>query len=221
MQQLTRIFVVVVWIGAGMAVVGFVQPWAHIDLREPGMVKQLRDVAPMQDTIGGLMKDLGKITVKIKRGTETITGDLPSLADIPKQVSGLQIPQMANQDNAQVAIALMELFTWERQHLGAKSYAVYLLPGAALLSALLLMWLGGSAIAAFGTAGVCAGVAGFGFYKLLTINTQALFIAITIGRGLWLSLWGYVVMALAATGLGLCVIMAPHRRDSSGSRAAA
>ena len=195
---------VVAWCGAGAAVVGFVLPWAHIDLREPGMVKQLREAAPASDTVGGLMKDIGRVAVKIKRGAETITGDLPALSDIPTQVSGVQIPQMANQKNAQVAMALMELFTQQRQHLGAKSYAVYLLPGLALLCAALLTWLGGSRIVAFGVAAVCAGVAGVGLYKLLTVNTQALFIAITIGRGLWLSLWGYVGIALAATGLGLC-----------------
>ena len=64
---------------------------------------------------------------------------------------------------------------------------------------MLLTFLGRLRAAAIGTAVLCAAVAGVGFWKLLTTNTTALFIAITIGPGLWLSLWGYV--AIAAAGL--------------------
>jgi hypothetical protein len=56
---------------------------------------------------------------------------------------------------------------------------------------------------AIGAAVVCGLIAGLGFWKLLTTNTQALFIAITIGPGLWLSLWGYVGLALAAAALSV------------------
>ena len=144
----------------------------------------------------------------VRRGAETVTGDLPSLGDLPKQVSGIQIPQLANQQDAQVAVALIELLTNERQHVGVKSYAVYLLPGIALLCAFLLTWCGRRAPVAIGTAIVCVLVAGVGFWKLLTTNTQALFIAISIGPGLWLSLWAYVGLAVAA-GLHLLLGRTP------------
>ena len=185
------------WGSMAVAIVGFYQPWATVDLRELGMVQQLREVSGLQETLGGLKKDLGRIAVKIRRGAETITGDLPSLADIPKQVSGAEIPQMANQEKAKVAMALVELFTHTRQRIGLKSYAVYLVPGLVLLCAVLLTFAGARPVA-WGVALLCTGIAGAGFLKLLTTNTQTLFVAITIGRGLWLSLWAYVGLAVAA-----------------------
>ena len=191
------------WLSVGATVVGFFLPWARIDVREPAIAKQLKGAVRLGETVGELTKGLGRVTVKIRRGTETVTGDLPSLADIPKQVSGVQIPQMANQERAQVAMALIELFTQTRQHLGAKSYAVYLVPGIALLCGLLLSCLNGRLAVTASVAGCCAAIAGLGFWKLLTTSTQSLFVAITIGEGLWLSLWGYVGLVIAATGLSL------------------
>lgn len=191
------------WVCAGASVVGFVMPWANLDLREPGVVKQLRETRPVRETLGGLTKDIGRIAVQIRRGAESVTGDLPGVADIPKQVSGIQIPQLANQEHAKVATALIELLMNERQHIGAKSYAVYLLPGMALACALLLTFLGTRRVVTIGAAVLCGMIAGAGFWKLLTTNTQTLFIAITIGPGLWLSLWAYAALALAATALSV------------------
>ena len=45
---------------------------------------------------------------------------------------------------------------------------------------------------------VCMLVAGLGFWKLLTTPMDALVIGVTIGIGLWLSLWAYVGLALSA-----------------------
>ena len=194
---------VLAWLCVAATAVGFVRPWARIDLREPGLVKQVRGAVPASDTLSGLTKDLGKITATIRRGAETVTGELPSLSDIPKEISGIQIPQMVNQKNAQTAIALMELLTNERQQLGLKSYAVYLLPGIALLCGLLLTFVGWPRFVPWAVAGLCALIAGVGFWKLLTTNLSSLMIAITIGPGLWLSLWAYVGLAAAAVLTGV------------------
>ena len=191
-----------VWVSVAAAVIGFYQPWARIDLREPALLQQLRQAAPLGDAVGGLTRNVRRITAKIRRGAETITGDLPSLADIPKQVSGADIPALANANHSQVAIALAELFTRKRQQIGLQSYAVYLAPGLALLAGLLLTFVPGMP-AAVGTALACAVVSGVGFWKLLTTNTSALFAAITIGPGLWLSLWAYAALALCGVLLAL------------------
>lgn len=195
-----------VWMGlAGLsavaALVGFFLPWASLDLREPGVVKKLES---MVGDVGGkgildkVAKGLGRITATVRRGTQTVTGRLPSFDEIPKQVSGVQIPQIANQEHAQVAIALLELFTNTRQHIGVKSYAVYLVPGIALLCGLLLMAAGGRLPVSLGVALVCALIAAVGFWKVLTTDTSALLLTVTIGAGIWLSLWAYVGLALAA-----------------------
>lgn len=186
------------WASVLVAVVAFFLPWARIDLREPEIAKQLRQTAPGQSLVEGLTKKIGKVVVQVKRGTETVTGELPSLEDIPKRVSGVQIPQLANQKNAQVVMALAELLTNERRHAGAKSYAVYLVPGLALLCGVLLTARGRRRGLALGVALLCAAVAAVGFWKLSTTNTTTRFIAITIGPGLRLSLWAYAGLAVAA-----------------------
>ena len=188
----------VVWLSVASAVIGFFLPWASIDLREPSLVTQGKKAAPLGSLWGGRKNNIGRVTVSIRRGTETVTGDLLTLADIPHQVSGVQIPQLANQEQAKVAMALIELFTQTREHVGLKRYAVYLLPGLALVCGLLLTLFRAPRLLCVGLAALCAAVAGIGCWKLLTTNTQTLFVAITIGPGLWLSLWAYVGLAIAA-----------------------
>ena len=121
---------------------------------------------------------------------------------IPTKVSGVQVPQLANQKNAKVVMQLVELFTKKREAIGMMSYAVYLVPGIALLCGLLLTRFGEKRPIAIGTAALCAAIAGAGFWKLLTTDTKALF-AIAIGPGLWLSLWAYVGLALVAVASAL------------------
>lgn len=193
---LQRLLLGVAWISTAAAVVGFVLPWATIHLDTP--VARLEEAARASGVLDRLAQGLGKVTVTIQRGTETVTGELPSLSDIPTQVSGAQIPQMVQGERAKVAIALFELFTQQRQRLGLKSYAVYVLPGLALVFGLLLTRFGDRRVVAMGVASGSAVIAGLGLWKLLTVNTDALFVAITIGPGLWLSMWAYIGLAIAA-----------------------
>ena len=167
------VVLVLTWACAAMAVVAFCMPWASIDVTAPGALTQLGATAPLRGAVGGLTKELGRVVVKIRRGAETITGDLPALADIPKQVSGVQIPGLANQQHAQVAIALFELMTSTRQQIGLKSYAVYLVPGIALLCGLLLTFVGRRVPIALGVAMLCAVIAGVGCWKFLTARSAS------------------------------------------------
>ncbi len=185
------------WGSVGLACAGFFQPWVRIDVRSSGVVQSLNELASTSETLPGLPKGLGRITATIRHGTNTVTGDLSSLGQIPHEISGAQVPQLANQQNAQLALAIMELLMNERQHIGLKSYAVYLLPGIALLCAGLLTVLGGRPPVAWGVAGLCALIAGVGCWKLLTTNLRALIVAVSIAHGLWMSLWAYVGIAAA------------------------
>ncbi len=209
MRQAVKALIV---LSMAAAVVGFYLPWALIDVHEPGGLRQLRTAAPLGHTLGGLTHDVGRITATIRRGTDTVTGEL-NLADIPRQVSGAQVPSMVRGEHAQVAIAIAELLLQTRQHLDLKSLLVYLLPGIAVCCGLLLLTAGQHRLVAGVAGGLCAVMAAVGFWKLLTTNTSTLFIAITIGRGLWLSLWAYVGLALAAA---LSVAALPRRPAPSG-----
>ncbi|MBI4598435.1 MAG: hypothetical protein HY737_08560 [Candidatus Omnitrophica bacterium] len=200
------------WVCASLAVIGFFLPWARIDLREPSTVKRLRETVPLQGTMEGLAgamrgitKDVGRVAVTIRRGAETVTGDItvPSLEDIPRVISGAQIPQMANSQHAQLAVAIMEMLTGKRQQVGLQSAAVYLLPGIAVGCAALLTWLPRPWWLPYAVSGLCATLAAAGFWKLSTTNTAGLLIAVTVGPGLWLSLWAYVALAVCAAALGV------------------
>jgi hypothetical protein len=106
--------------------------------RSVALVKRLTETTGTQALFGGLTDALGKVTVEVRRGAERITGELPTLADIPRSVSGAQVPTLVRQRNTQMAMLLMELLTGRSEHLGLKSYAVYAVPGIALLAGIVL-----------------------------------------------------------------------------------
>ena len=206
MQRYMRMAAVAgLWIGVVGAGIGFVLPWATLDVRTSRLTGQLGR-ALGGTGLEGLTRQLGgkisRVTLQFKRGAETITGDLPDLSNIPKQVNGPDIPQVINRRDNAVAIALAEMLTGQGD-IGKKSYAVYLVPGLALLLAALVTGLQRVPLVCWGSAALSAAVAGAGFWKLLTTNTQSLLIAITIGPGLWLSLWAYAGMAASSTLLGV------------------
>jgi O-antigen ligase len=181
-----RAGLVLAWGSAVVAVAAFFLPWATMEVREHDLARDLTKA------LGG------RVTVQIHRGGETIAGELPDLSAIPRVVSGVQIPQVANSQDAKVAMALFEIVTDNRQHLGFKSYAVYLVPGVALVAALLLTVLRRRRAFALGVALLCAAIASAGGWKLLTTDTSTLLVAVAIGPGLWLSVWAYAALSLAA-----------------------
>ena len=198
---LRGVCLVLAWASVAIGVIGFYQPWAEINVRQPRIVKQLRDTAGLSETVQGLTRGVGRIAVEIRRGAETVTGELPSLSDIPKAISGAEIPRMAENQKAKIAVAVVELLTNTRQDVREKSLLVYLVPGTVILFALLLTLLRGWPWLAGGVGTCCAAIAAIGHWKLSTTNTNTLLLAITIGKGLWLSVWAYAGLAAAAVGL--------------------
>lgn len=192
------VWLAMAWACAAATVIGFVLPWASVDVKSPGALNTLRKHGAVGDALGELTEQLKRVTVTVHRGAEQVTGELPSLADLPTQIRGFHIPRLANQENSKVALALLDLLMGQQQRIGLKSYAVYLLPGLALLAAGLLTMRPRSRVCGLAVAGACAAVAGVGYWKLLTTNTAALFIAITIGPGLWVTLASYAALAVVA-----------------------
>ena len=203
MRTILRVLVLIgVWVSVAAALAGFVKPWAHLDVKYRTVTDALDEVAqgtPLQDVAQQLTKGLSRVVVQVKRGAQTVTGELPGPSNIPTEVSGSQIPQLAARQDVHVALALAEMVTGQRE-LGAKSYAVYLVPGLALGFGVLLT-------AAHHQRRLCGligalslAVAGGGCWKLLTTNMDTRLVGITIGEGLWLSLWAYA-------GLGFCAML--------------
>lgn len=222
-----RLVLVGVWVSVIASGVGFVLPWASIQTGAlPGQINQALNNTGLDGLTNELSGTVSRVTLQFKRGAETITGDLPDLSKLPSQVNGPDIPTFVNRKDNAVAIALAEMLTGQRD-ISKKSYAVYLVPGLALLLGLVVTALAGGRhyrdvarppagalvaggpAACWAVAAVSAVVAGAGFWKLLTTNTQSLMVAITIGPGLWLSLWAYV--GLAACAVLLVLSSRPHQ----------
>lgn len=177
----------VIWSCVAAVLIGFFLPWASAEFREP--------------------KLLGKISSGMKRSLNQSAGrqtrkarPLPKnrgTATIPTRVSGFQVPILANRQNAQVAMSLIELFTKKQEHLGAKSWAVYAIPGLALLAGWLLTAHGRRRPVMLLVGALCSALAATGFWKVLTVDTKSMF-AIAIGPGIWITLWAYAGLAAVA-----------------------
>lgn len=177
------------WVSAAVVVVAFFLPWARLDIRTTALEQQISLSARRS-----LAKSFGT-----RRAPKTTP---KRLATIPSRVTGAQIPVLANRKHVKVATGLVELFTKRREAIGLKSYAVYLVPGLAILCALLLSLSKFRRSAAPTAALLCAAIAVGGFWTLWTTDTRKLY-GIVIGEGLWLSLGAYVVLAASAAWLAL------------------
>jgi hypothetical protein len=146
-----------------------------------------------------------KLSRKLDRALSAFDRTTASLAShaatqLPRRVSGFQVPALANHQSTRTILLLVERFKKKREHIGLKSYAVYLLPGLALrLGGLILSW-GRVAWVAAALAAICLAVAGVGAWKLLTTPLDTPVLMIRIDYGLWLSLAGYVGLAASALG---------------------
>ena len=182
------VFLPPVWLCVAAAVAGFFLPWVRMDIGTSKSSKQLESAA--RTSLGKTFKVGGSKEPSWIRHRATRTATLPT------RISGFQIPVLANRKNAKVVTDLVKLFTKRDEHLGFKSYAVYGLPGLAVVCGLLLSWGGRRRLLVAGVAVLCAAVAGGGCWTLLTTDTRAA-CGVAIGAGLWLSLWAYA--GLAAT----------------------
>lgn len=194
---------IVGWVGVVLVVVAFFLPWVHLEVKAPRLLHEVRQSLPGQQLLGGVTKRLGRVAVEVRRGAEVITGDLPSLAELPHTITGADIPRLAHERHTKTAMALIELVAPVPRRLGTQSYAVYLLPGIALLCGILLTVAGGWRLVALGVAGVCAAIAGIGVWKLLTLSLPREVVHVTIGRGLPLSFAGSALLAASAAWLAL------------------
>ena len=174
-----------VWMSVGGALIGFFLPWAKLELiKETQLEKQFASSARR-----ALAKSFG--ASKPSRPKQA-----KSLPTIPTRVSGFQIPILANRKNVKVITDLTALFTKKKEEVGLKSYAVYLVPGTALLVGMLLTVWGASRPVVIGAGVLCAAVAGTGFWTILTTDLKSM--SLRIEWGLWISLLAYVGLAFAA-----------------------
>ena len=124
-----------VWVGVAAALIGFFLPWGMLDLREGRTEKQF--AASARKSLGKTFKSMGAKPSHQPSWIRSHHGQGAPM--IPTRVSGYQIPRLANRENVKIVTGLMELVTKKRERVGLKSYAVYLVPGIALLCGMLLL----------------------------------------------------------------------------------
>ncbi|OGX29134.1 MAG: hypothetical protein A3B78_02840 [Omnitrophica WOR_2 bacterium RIFCSPHIGHO2_02_FULL_67_20] len=192
-QAAPRAALIVAWLSVAASLAGFLLPWVTLDLRG----------AKLAALAGGGPHDIGRVTIQLRQGGETIAAALPEATEFPWQVRGIQIPWLVRQEQTRVAVALLERLTNTRQHAALKSGAVFLVPGAALLCGVLLTGWGRHPAVAGGVLLVCVAVAAGGAWKLLALDTSRSLIGVAIERGLWVSLGAYVGLAASAAWTGM------------------
>ncbi len=190
-QATQRAALVVAWASVAACLAGFLLPWVRLDLRGTELAALAKS------------SSVGQVTLQLRRHGQVLKATLPSAAEFPRRVRGIQIPRLLRQDETQVAVALLELLTDTRQHLAVNGRAVFLVPAVALACGLLVTRWNHRPAVAWGVALLCAAVAALGFWRLLTVETTGSLMVITVERGLWLSLWAYVGLAVSAGWLAV------------------
>ena len=183
---------------------GFFLPWASLDIRTTDAERSIA---------ASLRKASNKTFKKPPRTYRSwIYGKRDKGPMIPSKVRGYQVPILANQKGVKVAMQLVKLFAKTDEQVGWKSYAVYLMPGLAVLCGLLLSAWGGQRPVALAIAVLCAAIAGYGGWTLLTTDTRKAY-AVAIDSGLWLSLTAYAGLSVT-TMLSLLPQPRPRRKPA-------
>lgn len=175
---------------AGLVVVAFLLTWAQLDvIRETSLERQIAAGARRS-----LSKTFGGRATSRKPGFRRTGTRMPT---IPTQIRGFQIPVLANRRDVKVAAQFMALFTKKRESFGLMSWLVYAVPGVALACGVLLATHRLPPWGVVMVAVVCAAIAIGGGGMLLATDTRKQF-TLVIREGVWLSLLGYLGLAIAA-----------------------
>lgn len=113
-------------------------------------------------------------------------------------ISGYDVPVLANGPDSRLIISIIKIFKPQIANADKKSYLVWGVPGLAVLLFLLSLVLAKNKLVnlAIGIIGVAIFAAAA--YKVTAIDLDKLVVTIRIGSGLWLTLWGYLGMGIAA-----------------------
>ena len=111
-----------------------------------------------------------------------------------------EVPIMANGDDSRLIISIVKIFKPSVGDIHIKSWGVWGIPFLAVIMAFALSALKGASwkkwlCLAFGIIG-CA-IFAVGAFKIKTTDLDKLILQITMGPGLWITLWAYLGIGLA------------------------
>lgn len=107
-------------------------------------------------------------------------------------VSGYEIPVLVNRKDSKTAISLAQVFTPDAENLGKKVLLVYLLPLMALLCIAFTVLGLKNELFVILIAIISGTISLGGLFKVSTANIQNNVVQITLERGLWQTLYGYL-----------------------------
>lgn len=111
-------------------------------------------------------------------------------------ISGLQIPLMANSEESRLIISIVKIFNPGAEGIDKKSYLVLVIPFLAIIFALLIHYFEENKWVnlAIGIIGVL--IFAITVIKIKTTDLEKLVLQIKIGLGMWIILWSYLVMGI-------------------------
>jgi hypothetical protein len=189
-----------IWLIVLVLIAAFFLPWVRVD------ADIMRPLAKIEEAgFGNLISKIrGEITAAT-RSIEKQTGySIPTEGKV--EANGFDIPRLVNTNDTQLALSFVQLFTKKTEGVQWKCYAVYSIPGLAVLLALLYQFArrprwGKIRMVPCLVTLFTAALFFIAYLKITTAELDHLVLEIKIGFGLWLSLFAYG--ALAATfGLG-------------------
>jgi len=187
-----KIIPVVLIIICSVSVVhAFFIPWAKASVSATKVAKALSAQA------GGSLKNT-PFAGKFIRQFDMATKKIDQLGDIEVKtaVSGYDIPTLINKKTSKIAIAAAQVIFKEAEGLDKKSMLVYLLPLFALICIGLAVLGIKSNIAVIVMAVASGAIAAVGLYNLMTIDLTNLVIQISIERGLWQTMYGFLLISV-------------------------
>lgn len=188
------IFACLIIVCAIMIIVSFFMPWARATVSVTKVARGLTDSA------SGELKNTpfaGKFIQGLNQVTDVI-GDLGGI-EMKTTVSGYDIPTMMHKKSSHVAIQLSQIIFKDAEDLDKKSMLVYLLPLFAIVCIALAVTGLRHEISVIAAA-LIGGIIGItGLYKLISTDLSGLPVKISIERGLWQTMYGYLLIFILGT----------------------
>ena len=191
-MSIKQIILLALIIICALAIVhAFFLPWAKASTSATRVAKSLVSEAkgPLADApfAGKFIKMFDKTTQKV--------ADLGDI-EVKTAVSGYDIPTLINKKSSQIAIAIASVMFKDAKDMDKKSLLVYLLPLFALVCIGLAVIGLKSKIAIIVMIVVSGAIAAGGLYNLMTANFSNLVVSISIERGLWQTMYGYLLICV-------------------------
>lgn len=189
--MLKMTFATLIVVSAVVIVISFFMPWAKVNVSATKVSGEL-----VSQASGPLSN--APFAGKFIKGLKTTTDVIGALGDIEIKtaVSGYDIPTMINKKGSKAAISLGQILFKDAKDLDKKSLLVYLLPVFAIACIALAAFGLKSRIAVIAMLLLSAAISIGGFYNLMTVNLSSLVVQITIERGLWQTMHGFLAIAI-------------------------